>query len=110
MPQLHYSIQIDQAPLTVHNVLVDKEAYATWTYSFSSASCFDGDWSEGSQMLFTFVGANQTQWGMVARVDKNQPGELIQSAQIVKRNKDLEQIIHMLRVYTKKQLGFMSES
>ena len=78
MPQLHYSIQIDQAPLTVHNVLVDKEAYATWTYSFSSASRFDGDWSEGSQMLFTFVGANQTQWGMVARVDKNQPGELIQ--------------------------------
>ena len=36
--------------------------------------------------------------------------ELIQSAQIVKRNKDLEQIIYMLRVYTKKQLGFMCES
>ncbi|MDN5103025.1 transposase [Aliarcobacter butzleri] len=36
--------------------------------------------------------------------------QLIQSAQIVKRNKDLEQIIHMLRVYTKKQLGFMCES
>ena len=32
------------------------------------------------------------------------------AAQIVKRNKDLEQIIHMLRVYTKKQLGFMCES
>ena len=25
-------------------------------------------------------------------------------------NKDLEQIIHMLRLYTKKQLGFMCES
>ena len=36
--------------------------------------------------------------------------QLIQSAQIVKRNKDLEQIIHMLRVYTKKQLGFMCEN
>ena len=36
--------------------------------------------------------------------------QLIQSAQIVNRNKDLEQIIHMLRVYTKKQLGFMCES
>ncbi|MCT7560714.1 hypothetical protein, partial [Aliarcobacter butzleri] len=36
--------------------------------------------------------------------------QLIQSAQIVKRNKDLEQIIHMLRVYTKKQLGFICES
>ena len=28
--------------------------------------------------------------------------QLIQSAQIVNRNKDLEQIIHMLRLYTKK--------
>ena len=36
--------------------------------------------------------------------------QLIKSAQIVKRNKDLEQIIHMLRLYTKKQLGFMCES
>ena len=36
--------------------------------------------------------------------------QLIQSVEIVKRNKDLEQIIHMLRVYTKKQLGFMCES
>ena len=36
--------------------------------------------------------------------------QLIQSAQIVKRNKDLEQIIEILRVHTKKQLGFMCES
>ncbi len=35
---------------------------------------------------------------------------LLQSTEIVKRNKDLEQIIHILRVYTKKQLGFMCES
>ena len=35
---------------------------------------------------------------------------LLQATEIVKRNKDLEQIIHMLRVYTKKQLGFMCES
>src|SRR5574344_912972 len=36
--------------------------------------------------------------------------QLIQSAQIVKRNKDLEKIIEILRVHTKKQLGFMCES
>ena len=36
--------------------------------------------------------------------------QLIESTQIVKRNKDLEQIILMLRVYTKKQLGFMCEN
>ncbi|MCT7571465.1 IS4 family transposase, partial [Aliarcobacter butzleri] len=35
---------------------------------------------------------------------------LLQATEIVKRNKDLEQIIHMLRVYTKKQLGFICES
>jgi hypothetical protein len=28
--------------------------------------------------------------------------QIIESQEIVKRNKDLEQIIHMLRVYTKK--------
>ena len=36
--------------------------------------------------------------------------QIIESQEIVKRNKDLEQIIHVLRVYTKKQLGFMCES
>lgn len=36
--------------------------------------------------------------------------QLIESQEIVKRNKDLEQIIYMLRVCTKKQLGFMCES
>ncbi|MFY4786821.1 IS4 family transposase [Aliarcobacter butzleri] len=36
--------------------------------------------------------------------------QLVQAQEIVKRNKDLEQIILMLRVYTKKQLGLMCES
>lgn len=36
--------------------------------------------------------------------------QLIESQEIVKRNKDLEQIILMFRGYTKKQLGFMCES
>lgn len=36
--------------------------------------------------------------------------QLIQSAHIVKRNKDLELIIDVLRSHTKKQLGFMCES
>ena len=36
--------------------------------------------------------------------------KLVQAQEIVKRNKDLEQIILMLRVYTKKQLGFICES
>ncbi len=35
---------------------------------------------------------------------------LLQATEIVKRNKDLEQIIYMLRVCTKKQLGFLCES
>ena len=35
---------------------------------------------------------------------------LLQTTEIVKRNKDLEQIIHMLSLYTKQQLGFMCES
>ena len=35
---------------------------------------------------------------------------LLQATEIVKRNKDLEHIIHMLRVYTQKELGFMCES
>ena len=42
-------------------------------------------------------------------ISKN-PRTIIETQEIVKRNKDLEQIIHMLRVYTKKQLGFMCES
>jgi hypothetical protein len=36
--------------------------------------------------------------------------QLIESKEIVKRNKDLEFIIEMIRIYTKKQLGFICES
>ncbi|MDK2082876.1 hypothetical protein PT502_03585 [Aliarcobacter butzleri] len=35
---------------------------------------------------------------------------MLEGQEIVKRNKDLEQIILMLRLYTKKQLGFICES
>jgi hypothetical protein len=35
---------------------------------------------------------------------------LLQTTEIVKRNKDLELIINVLRIHTKKQLGFMCES
>ena len=35
---------------------------------------------------------------------------ILQSQEIVKRNKDLELIISVLRIHTKKQLGFMCES
>ena len=35
---------------------------------------------------------------------------LLQTTEIVKRNKDLELIIKVLRIHTKKQLGFMCES
>lgn len=35
---------------------------------------------------------------------------ILQSQEIVKRNKDLELIINVLRIHTKKQLGFMCES
>jgi hypothetical protein len=35
---------------------------------------------------------------------------LLQNTEIVKRNKDLELIIDILRIHTKKQLGFMCES
>lgn len=35
---------------------------------------------------------------------------ILQSQEIVKRNKDLEFIINVLRIHTKKQLGFMCES
>ena len=35
---------------------------------------------------------------------------LLQTTDIVKRNKDLELIINVLRIHTKKQLGFMCES
>ena len=36
--------------------------------------------------------------------------QLIQSAQIVKRNKDLLQIIAVISAFTQKELGFMCES
>lgn len=35
---------------------------------------------------------------------------LLQATEVVKRNKDLELIINVLRIHTKKQLGFMCES
>ncbi len=70
-----------------------------------------------ARITLSFLAYNLTSY--INRIN-NEPqtlGELfrnlecqLETQEIVKRNKDLEQIILMLRVYTKKQLGFICES
>lgn len=62
----------------VWDVMLGKETYEQWTSAFNPTSRFEGDWSEGSKMLF--LGTDEqgnNGGGMVSRIAKNVPHEYI---------------------------------
>lgn len=61
--------------------MLSKETYKEWTKSFNptsnNTSRFEGDWSEGSKMLFLGTDDKGHEVGMVSRIAKNIPYEFI---------------------------------
>jgi uncharacterized protein YndB with AHSA1/START domain len=78
MKKMHFSILINAPKENVWHAMLDAESFRAWTKAFNVTSYFEGDWSEGSKMLF--LGSDPMTGetgGMVARVAENRPYEYV---------------------------------
>ena len=78
MADLHYSIRIDAPREKVWDVMLGSATYSEWTSAFMPGSYYQGDWSEGSKMLFLGPSGNEEKdGGMMAVVKENRHGEFV---------------------------------
>lgn len=74
MEKFTTSILINAPKEKVWHTMLDKETYMEWTKAFNETSTFEGDWREGSKMLFLGTDENgNNEGGMVSRIAKNTP-------------------------------------
>jgi hypothetical protein len=74
MDKLNFSIKIDAPKEKVWDTMLNKDSYSEWTSVFSPGSYFQGDWSEGSKILFLDP---KTESGMLSRIKENRKFEFI---------------------------------
>jgi uncharacterized protein YndB with AHSA1/START domain len=77
MNPLHYEITIKANPETVWNIMLGKETYPKWTSIFKEGSYFEGDWSQGSEMLFLGPDDEGNIGGMASRIIENTPVQVL---------------------------------
>ncbi len=77
MQKINFSIQINAPREKVFSTMLNRETYKQWTKPFNETSDFQGDWSEGSKILFGSYENGKLDSGMVSRVEKNIPNEYI---------------------------------
>ena len=78
MTDLHYAIDIHAPREKVWDVMLNDATYRDWTSVFMPGSYYQGDWSEGSKMLFLGPGNDgEKEGGMVAVVKEHRPQEFL---------------------------------
>lgn len=78
MSTLHFSIVIDAPKEKVWDTMLDDATYREWTKPFNATSYYEGDWNEGSKILFLGTDSNgKNIGGMISRIAKNIPFEYI---------------------------------
>lgn len=78
MKDLKFSIFINASREKVWKTMLEDVTYRQWTKPFNEGSYFEGDWSEGSKILF--LGADKdgkVLGGMYSRIAKNIPFEYV---------------------------------
>ncbi len=79
MEKLHFSIAIKAPKQKVWDVMLADATYREWTDVFNpeGGSYYEGNWNEGSKMLFLGPGSDGKIGGMVSRIAVNRPYEYI---------------------------------
>ncbi len=78
MTNLHFSTHINAPRSKVWDVMLNDATYHEWASVFMPGSYYQGDWSEGSKMLFLGPSADgKKDGGMSAVVKENRPQEFI---------------------------------
>lgn len=76
--KLTASIIINAPREKVWDTLLGYNTYKEWTKVFNPTSRYEGDWSEGSKILFLGTDENGgNEGGMVSKIAKNVPNEFI---------------------------------
>ncbi|MFD2200937.1 SRPBCC family protein [Shivajiella indica] len=71
MEKLKFSITINAPKEKVWDIMLGEETYPKWTEVFMPGSYFDGDWSEGSKILFLAPDGRGNTSGMVSKIKAN---------------------------------------
>src|SRR5690606_25403353 len=77
MRRLKYSITIDAPRTKVWEAMLGKSTYNEWTSAFHPTSRYEGDWNEGSEILFLATMDDGSVGGMVSRVHESRPYEKV---------------------------------
>lgn len=77
MEKMYFSIVINAPKEKVWKTMLEKDTYREWTEIFSPGSTYEGDWSEGSKILFLAPDETGKMSGMVSKIKENRPYEYI---------------------------------
>lgn len=78
MKTLHFSLQINAPRAKVWDTMLNGPTYTEWTKPFGESGRVEGDWSEGSKMLFIgHDSETNTEMGMVSRIVENRLHEYV---------------------------------
>lgn len=78
MEKLHFSQFIEAPKEKVWETMLGSETYKEWTTAFNPGSRYEGNWEQGSKMLF--IGPDDQSggtMGMVSKIAENRPYEFI---------------------------------
>lgn len=77
MADLHFTETINASREHVWDTMLNDATYREWTSVFAEGSYYKGDWSEGSEIIFTGPDQGQGEGGMVGTIRKNTPHEFV---------------------------------
>lgn len=77
MNKLHFSIDIAAPKEKVWNTMLREDTYQQWTEAFATGSHYEGDWNQGSKILFLAPDESGKMGGMVSRIKENRDHEFI---------------------------------
>ena len=77
--RIHFAITINAAKERVWDTMLQDATYRDWAALFNpnGSSWFEGDWTQGSKILFLGDGENGQVAGMVSRIKEVRPHEFV---------------------------------
>jgi len=80
MKKLQFDINISASVSKVYDMMLgisDKSTYEAWTAVFNPTSSYEGEWKNGSKILFIGLDENGEKGGMVSRIADCTPLEYV---------------------------------
>ena len=117
MVKQQFSISINAPKEKVWHTMLDLDTYKIWTEPFSPGSSFEGDWSEGSKIIFGAPDENGKMSGMLSYIKENRPYEfvsiehqgMVNEGKEITTGEEAEEYAGSLENYTFKEMNGKTE-